>query len=114
MFHQVETRIMPVDVVTSKAGVLGVLPEVRQAAQQIAKNFTDHGIEEGKKPNTIAGVSFFMAIMKVKGRSSDVESVWRQISETVKIGVSTMKECYHNALASEDVLMPKWLQSRKQ
>jgi len=52
-------------------------PEVKKAAEIIARNFTENCIEEGKKPATIAGVCFFMAIMKVKGRTNDVESVWR-------------------------------------
>lgn len=77
MFQQVETRIMPADIVVAKSQQLGLQPEVKRAAELIAKNFTEHCIEEGKKPATIAGVCFFMAIMKVKGRPSDTEPIWR-------------------------------------
>ncbi len=68
---------MPADIVESKSKLLQLSPEVKKVAELIARNFTDHGIEEGKKPATIAGVSFFMAIMKQKGRSNDIDQIWR-------------------------------------
>ena len=104
---------MPADIVRNKSQQLELQPEVKKAAELIAKNFTDHCIEEGKKPATIAGVSFFMAMMKFKGRPSDVESIWRSISEVVGIGVQTIKDCYQNAPADEDKLLPGYLQSRR-
>ena len=55
---------MPADIVVASASSkhLGLKPEVKKAAELIARNFTKHCIGEGKKPATIAGVSFFMAI----------------------------------------------------
>ena len=104
---------MPADIVVAKSQQLGLQPEVKRAAELIAKNFTEHCIEEGKKPATIAGVCFFMAIMKVKGRQSDTEQIWRQISEVVGIGVQTIKDCYQNAHGEEEKLLPGYLQSRR-
>ena len=56
-------------------------------AELIAKNFIDNCIEEGKRPATLAGVSFFMAIMKVKGILNEIEPIWRSISDVVGIDV---------------------------
>lgn len=110
---QIETRIMPADIVASKSQQLGLKPEVKKAAEIIAKNFTDHCVEEGKKPATIAGVSFFMAIMKVKTEKHiDVEHTWRSICDVVGIGIQTMKDCYNNALIDEKKLLPGYLQSQ--
>ena len=86
---------------------------MKKVAELIAKNFIDNGIEEGKKPATLAGVSFFMAIRKSKSRSNDTEPVWRSIADVVKISVQTMKDCYQNALAEEDKLLPEYLKSKR-
>jgi len=88
-------------------------PEVKKVAELIAKNFTENCIEEGKKPATIAGVSFFMAIMKGKDRPNDLEPVWRKISEVVGIGIQTIKDCYQNALGDEEKLLPGYLLSKR-
>jgi transcription initiation factor TFIIIB Brf1 subunit/transcription initiation factor TFIIB len=45
-------------------------------AETIAKNFIKHGVEEGKKPETIAGVSIFMAMTNFGAQSKDAENVW--------------------------------------
>jgi transcription initiation factor TFIIIB Brf1 subunit/transcription initiation factor TFIIB len=62
IFSEIETRTMPADIVVTSSKHLGLKPEVKKAAELIARNFTKHCIGEGKKPATIAGVSFFMAI----------------------------------------------------
>jgi hypothetical protein len=49
---------------------------VKKAAEMIAKNFTENCIGEGKKPATIAGVSFFMAIMQYGDPKDDSDQVW--------------------------------------
>lgn len=82
-----DTRIMPADIVAAKADKLGLHYAVKEAAIQIAKNFVQNSVEEGKKPATIAGVSIFMAMSKLRNRSTDTESTWKAISEIVGISV---------------------------
>ena len=85
---------------------------MKKVAELIAKNFIDNGIEEGKKPATLAGVSIFMAIMKSKDKPHDIEPIWKSISDVVGIGVTTMKDCYQNALAEKDKLLPEYLKCK--
>ena len=85
---------------------------MKKVAELIAKNFFNNGIEEGKKPATIAGVSFFMAIMKSKGKPHDIEPIWKSISDVVGIKVPTLKDCYQNALAESDKLLPEYLKCK--
>ncbi len=87
IFKEMETRIMAAEIVKSKSKLLGLKPKVKEAAELIARNFTKHCIEEGKKPATIAGVSFFMAIDNFGDLHSDSDDVWTRISGAVSIGV---------------------------
>ena len=98
---------MPADIVVLKSQQLGLKPEVKKAAELIAKNFTKYCIEEGKKPATIAGVSFFMAITNFGDLESDSDKAWHLISNVVRIGVPTLKECYQSSLAHSDKLIPE-------
>ena len=87
-----DTRIMPEDEVNNNYRALNLKPEVLQAARKIAKNFVLHGIEEGKKPRTIAGVCFFMAIMKTAdhANSNNENLILSEISKVVNIEVNTI------------------------
>jgi len=73
------------------------------------------GIEEGKKPRTIAGVCFFMAIMKTAddSHSKDENLILSEISDAVKIEVNTIINCYRVACEREDLLLPKYLQGKR-
>lgn len=80
---------------------------MKKAAELIAKNFTKHCIEEGKKPATIAGVSFFMAITNFGDLFSDTDKTWLLISEVVGKSAQTLKECYQSSLAYSGKLIPE-------
>ena len=54
-----------------------------------------------------------MAIMKVKGIPTEIEPIWRSISDVVGIDVQTMKDCYQNAYAEVDKLLPEYLKSKR-
>ena len=90
----VDFRKKPEHVVGWSAKKLGLKHEVQLAAQTIAKNFFELDVKSGSTPETIAGVSIFMAITNFGAQSKNAENVWLQISEVVDITVSTLKECY--------------------
>lgn len=87
--------------------------EVKKAAITVAENFTKMCICEGKKPATLAGVAIFMIALKLKTHPTEPEQLLQEISDAVKIGTSTIRECYQSVLTSTQQLLPEYLQSNK-
>ena len=68
IFKDIDTRIRPSDIVERTCNRLTLSPEVMHASKQTANNFTIGAICEGKKPQTIAGVSLIMVLEALKHR----------------------------------------------
>jgi len=54
--------IPPSHIVEAVCQKLNFGPEILRAAKITADNFSKHALCEGKRPNTIAGVSLFMVL----------------------------------------------------
>lgn len=68
VISKIDTRVKPSDIVRTSCLKLKLSFEVTRAAMRTADNFGVHGICEGKKPKTIAGVAIYMTVMRMKMR----------------------------------------------
>ena len=59
-FQGVQTRFMPVDKLKEVFTKMRVEPDVRKAALIVAENFVKNGVQEGKRPATIAGAAWLI------------------------------------------------------
>ena len=118
IFKDIDTRIRPADIVERTCNKLNWAPEILHAAKQTANNFTDLAICEGKKPQTIAGVSLIMvkdALMKKPYERSEAEAheLLQEIAEAVSIGAPTIRECYGAVWKQRAQLLPKDLAPKR-
>ena len=68
----IDKRIQPSHIVETTCIKLNLSPEVLRAAKQTADNFTRLAICEGKRPQTIAGVSLFMVSQLIRDSTDDI------------------------------------------
>ena len=119
IFKDVDTRIRPADIVERTCNKLNWSPEILHAAKQTANNFGTLAICEGKKPQTIAGVSLMMVretLRKPNGDRSDIDShdLMGEIAEAVGIGAPTIRECLYSVSKQKAQLLPKELLVKRQ
>lgn len=102
-FQAVDTRIYPSDLVkkafdTQKMRDLfpkEIRAEITNLAVEIAKNFFDNSLCEGKRPSTVAGTAILMAT-KVLHRQHSVgeENLLSVVSGEVNISAQTIRDTY--------------------
>jgi len=57
---------MPVDKLKEVFAKIKVDPDVKKASLIVAQNFVKHGVQEGKRPATIAGAAWLMVQVQIK------------------------------------------------
>ena len=96
IFKDIDTRIRPADIVSRTCVKLNWQPEILHAAKQTATNFGTLAICEGKKPQTIAGVSLMMVCETLKKphySECDSNELMEDIAKAVGISAPTIREC---------------------
>ena len=100
----------PSQIIESSVHKLNLVPETLRAAKITADNFSKHSLCEGKRPQTIAGVSLFMVmVLSKKYKHEDQQSLLDSISQAVGIGAGTIKDTYNQIYKLKDRLLPEFL-----
>jgi len=95
IFPELDTRLQSSDIVQKACNKLELSHPVCGAAKLTADNFKEHGICEGKRPNTIAGASLLLVTSLAKFEKDRVEL--EDIAKAVSIGEQAIRECYQEA-----------------
>ena len=92
---------------------LGYSLPVLRAAKITAENFSKLALLEGRRPQTIAGVSLFMTLTLVcqdKSKNMSSQQLLDQISKCVEITTATIKDTYSEVYKYRDKLLPEYTQ----
>ena len=83
-----------------------------RGAKITAENFSKHAVCEGRRPQTIAGVSLYMILHFHKKYKDEIQLQLERISELVNIGSTTILETYRLVSRHKDKLLPEYLLNR--
>lgn len=85
-----------VEIIEAGSDELNLNEIVKQGALLIADHMcANRENYEFPKKETIAGVSFFIALFEFRESPIDVKATWENISEVVGRSVETLKNCYY-------------------
>lgn len=98
-----KARLQPADIVETACNKLKLPADVTKAAKITAVNIQRRNLCEGRKPQTIAGVSMYMIISQSK-----CEVPIEEIADKVDIKPTTINECYSKIWDRRQHILPEY------